>query len=349
MLDPPTDDAPIRDAIKRVMGGADLNNAEMAEVVGTIMDGCCTPAQVAGFLVALRLKGETVDEITGAAQAMRARMTRVSVQRRPLIDTCGTGGDGAGTFNISTAVAFVAAAGGAAVAKHGNRAVSSRSGSADVLAALGINLQTPVEVVHRCIEEIGLGFLFAPAHHPAMQYATPVRRELGIRTVFNLLGPLTNPAGAPRQLMGVFSRDLTSPIAAVLGRLGAEHAWVVHGADGLDELTICDATFVAEWTGSAVVERIVKPEDVGIERANPESLAGGTPQENALILRELLAGERDGPLRDAVALNTGAALLIADLVPDLPAGVHRARKLMEDGAALKILDALVERTQTKIY
>ncbi|HET6343454.1 MAG TPA: anthranilate phosphoribosyltransferase, partial [Myxococcota bacterium] len=309
--------------LKRLMRGEPLSEAEMSAAVGHIMDGAATPAQIAAFLVALRIKGESIDEITGAARAMRQRMTRIEAGRRPLMDTCGTGGDGAGTFNISTAVSFVVAACGVAVAKHGNRAVSSKSGAADVLAALGVNIEAPKAVVEACIEDFGLGFLFAPALHPAMRHAGVVRRELGVRTVFNVVGPLTNPAMAPRQLMGVFDRKLTRVLAEVLGKLGSERAWVVHGADGLDELTLCDISYVAEWTGAEVVERTLSPEEVGLTRVPPEALAGGDAQENARTMRGLLAGKGPPPLADAVALNTGAALLIAGVAPTLDAGVRR--------------------------
>lgn len=331
----------LTNVLRRVMHGDSLAEKEMAEVFGAMMDGEVSPEQMAGFLVALRLKGETIDEITGAARAMRARMSRIQVRRTPLIDTCGTGGDGAGTFNISTTVAFVVAAAGGAVAKHGNRAVSSRCGSADVLAALGVNIAASPETVQRCIEEIGIGFLFAPSCHPAMKHAMPVRKKLGVRTVFNVLGPLTNPAGAPRQLLGVFDRQLGPMLAEVLGRLGCERAWVVHGADGLDELTVCDDTFVFEWDGHAVRELRVSPEQVGLSRSAPEGLKGGTPEENAAILREILRGERQGPLRDAVVLNAGAALAVAGLADDLAAGSRRAAEILDAGSAATVVDQLV--------
>lgn len=333
-------------ALKRVMRGASLAEDEMADVFGHIMDGGATPAQIAAFLVALRIKGETIDEIVGAARAMRARMTPLHVQRRPLMDTCGTGGDGAGTFNISTTVAFVVAACGVAVAKHGNRAVSSRAGSADVLAALGVNIDAPVATVEACIENCGLGFLFAQALHPAMKHAGPVRRELGVRTIFNVLGPLTNPANAPRQLMGVFDRGLIAPLAEVLGRLGSERAWVVHGGDGLDELTVCDVTYIAEWNGQAVVEHTLSPETLGIKRVGVEALAGGTPEENARMAQEILGGLRPGPLSDAVALNAGAALLVAEVVPSLEAGFHRAYDVIRNGKGLQVLEELKKGART---
>lgn len=317
----------------------------MADAVGEIMDGAGSPAQIAALLVALRMKGETTDEIEGAARAMRARMNTVQLDCAPLLDTCGTGGDDAGTFNISTAVAFVAAAAGIHVAKHGNRAVSSRSGSADVLRELGVNLDADFNTVAAAIRDVNIGFLFAPRHHPAMKHATPIRRELGLRTVFNVLGPLTNPAGAPFQLLGVFDRALVRPMAEVLGRLGSKRAWVVHGEDGMDEITLCGMTYVAEWTGEEVVEHSVLPEDVGLSRAMPESLRGGTPAENASIIREILNGERSGPARDVVALNAGAAIYLCGKSPDFPSGVTRANSLLDHGEPARVMDALIAASQ----
>lgn len=329
-------------AIQRATSGMALAADEIAAAVGEIMDGNASDAQIAALLVALRMKGETVDEIEGAARAMRERMQRVQIDVSPLLDTCGTGGDALGTFNISTAVAFVAAAAGVHVAKHGNRAVSSRSGSADVLVELGINLDAGTENVARTIRDVKIGFLFAPKHHPAMKHATPIRRELGLRTIFNVLGPLTNPAGAPYQLLGVFERSLTRQLAEVLGRLGSERAWVVHGEDGLDELTVCGMTHVAEWNGTEVIERTVAPEDVGLVTAHPESLKGGTPVENAAIIREVLSGQRDGPARDIVALNAGAALLVTGRVQSLEEGVQHSLELLRRGTPMKVVDELRE-------
>ncbi|MEL6547202.1 MAG: anthranilate phosphoribosyltransferase, partial [Myxococcota bacterium] len=327
----------LKAVIQRAASGMNLAADEIAAAVGEIMDGDASDAQIAALLVALRMKGETVDEIEGAARAMRARMNSVTLDVSPLLDTCGTGGDSSGTFNISTAVAFVAAAAGIYVAKHGNRAVSSRSGSADVLRELGVNLDAPPGTVEAAIRETRIGFLFAPHHHPAMKHATPIRRELGMRTIFNVLGPLTNPAGAPNQLLGVFTRDLVSPIAHVLGRLGSKRAWVVHGEDGLDELTVCGMTHVAEWNGEQVVERTVVPEDVGLKTAHPESLKGGTPEENAAIIREVLSGSREGPARDVVALNAGAALVVCETVGSLEAGVQTSLELLRNGAPMEVL------------
>lgn len=332
--------------ITRVVYTMPLSAEEMADAVGEIMDGRASEAQIAALLVALRMKGETVDEIEGAARAMRQRMKGMTLSVDPLLDTCGTGGDDLGTFNISTATAFVAAAAGIHVAKHGNRAVSSRSGSADVLSELGVTIDAPAEVMRGAIEHHRIGFLFAPAHHPAMRFAAPIRRELGLRTIFNVLGPLTNPAGASHQLLGVFDDALLSPMAQVLGRLGARRAWVVRGEDGLDELTLCGATHVAEWDGERVLQRVVTPEEVGLQRAHPESLKGGTPAENASIVRELLAGERKGPARDVVALNAGAALVVCERAGSLHEGVEIALEILRSGRAMSTLEALCAATQS---
>lgn len=336
----------LKQLITRVVYTMPLSAEEMADAVGEIMDGRASEAQIAALLVALRMKGETVDEIEGAARAMRSRMKGVSLNVDPLLDTCGTGGDDLGTFNISTATAFVAAAAGVHVAKHGNRAVSSRSGSADVLSELGVTIDAPAEAMRSAIEHHRIGFLFAPSHHPAMRFAAPIRRELGLRTIFNVLGPLTNPAGASHQLLGVFDDALLSPMAEVLGRLGAKRAWVVRGEDGLDELTLCGASHVAEWDGERVVERVVTPEDVGLRRAHPESLKGGTPSENASIIRELLGGERDGPARDVVALNAGAALLVCERAASLREGVEISLEILRGGRAMSTLEALRSATQS---
>ncbi len=326
--------------IKQVVAGTHLSTEQVTEAFGAIMDGGESPAQIAALLVALRMKGETVDEILGAALAMRARMTQIGSTRTPLLDTCGTGGDGAGTFNISTAVAFVAAAAGVAVAKHGNRAVSSRSGSADVLAAAGVNIEAPQKVVERCLAEVGIAFLFAPSCHPAMRHAGPVRRELGVRTLFNVLGPLTNPAGARRQLLGVFHHSLLAPLAEVLGRLGSEHAWVVCGEDGLDELTVCADSLVAEWRDGKVTERRLRPEALGLERHPEGSLKGGNPEENAALLKELLGGGGPKPLIDAVSLNAAAAIFVGGGANSIEDGLQRARQVMQDGAGLRLLQQL---------
>jgi len=326
------------------MNKSDLSREDVKTAFGLIMDGESNPAQIAALLIGMRAKGETVNELAGAASAMRARMTPFNVSRRPLIDTCGTGGSGKGKFNISTAVAFIVATGGVAVAKHGNRAITSRSGSADVLAALGVNLSATKEQVEQCVEELGIGFLFAPNCHPAMKHAGPVRRELGVRTIFNVLGPLTNPASAPRQLLGVFARDLTAPLAEVLGSLGSEFAWIIHGEDGLDEITVCGKTHVAQWDGERVTEFTLDPRDLGISFYEGDALAGGSPEENANTLRSLLGGGMSGAIPDVVALNAGAALLVAGQVPNLEAGLTRAREIIQSGKALKTLEKLVEAT-----
>ncbi len=328
--------------IQKVLEGENLLAEDVVKAIGHIMDGEASPSQIAGFLISLRCKGETVEELAGAATAMRQRMVPIEVKRQPLIDTCGTGGSGKGKFNISTAVAFIAASAGAAVAKHGNRAVSSKSGSADVLAELGVNIGAEQSVVEKCINDIGIGFLFAPNCHPAMKYAAPVRRELGVRTLFNVLGPLTNPANAPRQLLGVFAPELTEPLATVLGRLGSEYAWVIHGEDGLDEITVCGKTQISEWDGSKVVKRIIDPTDLGIPIFAPESLKGGTPIENAAVFRQLLQGSLRGPIFEAVALNSGAALLVAGLAATLEEGYALSHKTILSGKAYDTLNQLVE-------
>jgi anthranilate phosphoribosyltransferase len=330
--------------IEKVLAGNDLTQDEMADAVGSVMDGEGSPIQIAAFLVALRAKGEKTAEITGAAQAMRRRMNQINIKRRPLIDTCGTGGSGTGSFNISTAVAFVVASAEVAVAKHGNKAISSKSGSADVLSELGVNIAAPIDVMQSAIEDIGVGFLFAPNYHPAMKHAGAVRRELGLRTIFNVLGPLTNPAGAPRQLMGIFDKNLTQPIAEVLGQLGSERAWVVHGSDGVDELTVCGESYVSEWNGNEVVNHTIHPEDAGLKLHPEGSMRGGTPQENASQMREIFSGEQDGALVDAIALNAGAAFVVAGIASDLREGVAKANQSIASGAPLNVLESLIKVT-----
>jgi anthranilate phosphoribosyltransferase len=296
----------------------------------------------AGLLVALRMKGESVAEIAGAASAMRSRAIPIPHRRERVVDTCGTGGDGRGTFNISTAAALVAAGAGVPVAKHGNRSVSSRSGSADVLAALGVNLDIDAATAGRALDAIGIAFLFAPLLHPAMREVMPVRRDLGLRTLFNLLGPLTNPAGAKRQLMGVYGAALVEPIGNVLAELGAEHALVVHG-DGYDEITLTGSTRIAEVRNGAVTVFTLEPETLGLSRVPPEALAGGGPEENALAMERILAGE-PGPLTDVTALNAGAAIYVAGLAESLAEGLVLARASLASGAAAAKLEALREFT-----
>lgn len=325
--------------LQRLLDREDLRREEVAALFGRIMDGEVAESQIAALLVALAMKGETIDEIAGAAEAMRARARAVPHTVADVIDTCGTGGDGRGTFNISTAAALVAAAGGATVAKHGNRAVSSRSGSSDLLAALGLQVEVEPETSGRQLAEIGIAFLFAPAHHPATRAVVPVRRALGVRTIFNLLGPLTNPAAARRQLIGVYARDRVEPVAQVLAALGCEHALVVHGDDGLDEITTTTITHVAEVQRGTVATYELTPESAGVRRAAPESLAGGSPEENATRLLELLEGAA-GALSDIVALNAGAALYIGGKAASIGEGVEMARAVLASGAAHAKLRAL---------
>jgi anthranilate phosphoribosyltransferase len=329
----------IQEALARLLEGADLSKPEAHEVMNQIMAGEATPGQIGGFLVALRLKGETAEEIAGCAEAMRAHAVAVRPQREDLVDTAGTGGDGAHTFNISTAAALVAAAAGAGVAKHGNRAVSSASGSADVLEALGFELEQPPERIERSIDELGFGFLFAPSHHPAMRHAGPVRRELATRTVFNVLGPLTNPAGARAQVVGVYAPELVPTIAAVLARLGAKRAFVVHGAGGIDELSPAGANLVCEVTGGRVRRREIDPREFGVPRCRPGDLAGGSPDENAVTIREILGG-RKGPKREAVLLNAAGAVAAGGHARDLPEGYALAAEALDSGAAAQRLEAL---------
>ena len=333
----------IREAIGKVVGGADLTEEEMVAVMDEIMTGAATPAQIGAFITALRIKGETVAEITGAARVMRDKATRIAVRTAGgvLVDTCGTGGDGSGTFNVSTTAAFVVAGAGVPVAKHGNRSASSRCGSADVLEALGVDLGLAPERIGRCVEEIGIGFMFAPALHGAMKHAIGPRREIGIRTIFNILGPLTNPAGANVQVMGVFAPALTATLAAVLGRLGSRRALVVCGEGGMDEITLTGETTVADWDGSRVTTYTVRPEDVGLSRTTLAELQGGeTAVAAADQVRAILGGET-GPKLDMVLLNAGAALMAAGKAVDLAGGVGLAREVVRSGAALAKLDALI--------
>jgi len=340
----------IREAIGRVVAGQDLSEAEAEAVMGQIMAGEATPAQIGAFLAALRMKGETVEEITGCARAMRSSAIPVRPRRQDLVDTCGTGGDRAGTFNISTTTAFVVAGAGLGVAKHGNRSVSSRCGSADLLEALGVNLALSPEQVGHCIDEVGMGFLFAPRLHPAMKHAIGPRREMGVRTIFNILGPLTNPACASRQLMGVYDPGLTHVLAQVLGGLGAQAALVVHGAGGLDELSTTGANRLSTLQVGSDAERpVVKdftldPVELGLPKARVEDLQGGTAEENAQITRAVLSGQQ-GPQRDVVLLNAAAALMVGGMAEDLQEGLERAAGAIDSGAALGKLEALVALSQ----
>lgn len=330
-------------AIRAVTERRDLSAAEMVEVMRAIMTGGATPAQIGGFLVGLRMKGETVEEIAAAAQVMRELVSRVEVSGPHLVDTCGTGGDARGTFNISTCSAFVVAAAGARVAKHGNRSVSSRSGSADVLEAAGVNLNlTPVQVA-RCVELVGVGFMFAPLHHGAMKHAIGPRREMGVRTIFNLLGPLTNPAGAPNQVIGVFSAQWLEPLAQVLARLGSRHVLVVHGEDGIDEISIGAPTQVAELKDGAVQRYSIVPERFGMMRADIGTLVVKDAEESLVMLRAVLA-DAPGPARDIVLLNAGAAIYVAGLADSMEQGIVKAREAIASGAARQKLEALARLT-----
>ncbi len=329
----------IQAALGDLLDGRDLGRDRAREVMAEIMRGEATQAQIGGFLVALRLKGETADEIAGCAEAMREHVLPVQPDRTDLVDTAGTGGDGARTINISTAAAIVAAAAGAGVAKHGNRAVSSACGSADVLEALGFGLEQPPERIARSIDELGFGFMFAPAHHPAMRHAAPVRRELATRTVFNVLGPLTNPAGARAQVIGVYSRPLVRTIADVLAQLGASRAFVVHGAHGIDELSPAGPNDVCEVVNGEVRERVIDPVELGIERGDPDELRGGTPAENAAAIREVFAGA-PGARRDAILLNAAGAIAAAGHAEDLREGLALARRAVDSGEAAARLDEL---------
>ncbi len=331
----------IRDVLEKLANRKPVAAEEIEEVVSTIMDGAMTPAQIGGFLMGLRTKGETVDEIAGAARAMRRHATKVETTH-DVVDTCGTGGDGAGTFNISTAAAMIAAGAGVVVAKHGNRAMSGTVGGADVLEELGVKLELGPEQVKRCLDEAGIAFLFAQAFHPAMRHVGGVRRELGVRTVFNLLGPLSNPAGARRQVLGVFSERWLEPLAGALAQLGSERALVVHGDDGLDEMTLCGATKVAELREGAVRVYEVTPEEYGFERCAPDALAGGSVGENAAILRRILEGQATPAQSSIAQLNAAAAIWVSGRVDSLAAGVQAAGTSVASGAALASLNRLVE-------
>jgi anthranilate phosphoribosyltransferase len=331
----------IADAIRTLVERKDLTAEEAHAAMTEIMEGVATSAQIAAFLVALRMKGETITEVTEFARVMREHVVPVRPTRRPLVDTCGTGGDGLNTFNISTTAAFVAAGAGAAVAKHGNRSVSSKCGSADVLEALGIKVQQSPEEVARYVDEVGIGFMFAPAYHPAMKHAGPVRRELAMRTVFNALGPLTNPAGAEAQVIGVYAPALTEMHAAALANLGCKRAFVVHGLDGMDEISTLGATRITELRDGESRTYGLTPEEVGLRRARPEELAGGTPEENAELLVAILNG-REGAPREIVLLNAAAAIAAAGLADTLSDGIALAREAVDSGRALRTLRELQE-------
>jgi len=334
----------IKDAIGNIVNHKDLKEDEMRAVMRQIMTGGATPTQIGGFLAAMRAKGETVEEITAAAQVMRELAMRVEVDTAHLVDTCGTGGDNRRLFNVSTAAAFVVAAGGGRVAKHGNRSMSSKSGSADLLEAMGVPLEMPASQVAESIEKVGIGFMFAPAHHPAARFAAGPRRELGTRTLFNLLGPLTNPANTPHQLLGVFADRWVAPMASVLKSLGSKHVLVVHSEDGLDEVSLAAPTQVSELKDGTVKSYVVQPEEFGIARQSLEALEVDGPEQSLAMVRLALSG-MPGAARDMLALNAGAALYAADVAPSLKDGVALAAKLLAEGAAKKKLEQFLEASR----
>jgi anthranilate phosphoribosyltransferase len=332
----------LKQLLQKVANGASLDEEEIATALETMTSGVASPVQMAAFLMALRARGETVAEITGACRFMRSRMLAVEAPPNA-VDIVGTGGDGHGTYNVSTCAAIVAAGAGVPVAKHGNRSVSSLSGASDVLTALGVTLDVPPVTISRAIAEAGVGFMWAPMHHPAMKHWAPVRAELGVRTIFNLLGPLSNPAGVKRQVLGVFDDRWVEPLAEVLRNLGSERAWVVHGSDGLDELTTTGITRVAELDAGAISVFEVTPEDAGLPRATLAQLKGGDAQANAAAIREVLGGE-PGPFRDIVLLNAAGALIVGGKAASLGEGVERASRSLDTGAAAQALDKLVAIT-----
>ena len=332
-------------AIAKVIEGQDLSAGEMHSVMRLIMTGEATPAQIGGFLIGLRMKGETVEEISAAAQVMRELATPVAIEVDHLVDTCGTGGDASGAFNISTASAFVVAAAGGAVAKHGNRSISSKSGSADLLEAAGVKLDISADQVAQCVKEVGVGFMFAPMHHSAMKYAIGPRREMGVRTIFNLLGPLTNPAAAPNQVLGVFSDQWVEPLARVLARLGSRHVLVVHSEDGMDEISIGAPTQVAELKEGEISRYTIEPEQFGMARAPIETLRVEGAEQSLAVIRQVF-DNTPGPARDIVALNAGAAIYVAGLADSLAAGVARAQEVIASGEAGRRMAALARLTQS---
>ncbi|MCP4469163.1 MAG: anthranilate phosphoribosyltransferase [Gammaproteobacteria bacterium] len=336
----------IQAAIKSVMGRQDLSVDEMASVMQQIMTGECTPSQIGGFLVGLRMKGETVDELSAAARVMRELSTRVEVGCDYLVDTAGTGGDSSGSFNISTASAIVAAAAGAHVAKHGNRSMTSNSGSADVLEAAGVKLDISPAQIGECIEQVGVGFMFAPAHHGAMKHAIGPRREMAVRTVFNVLGPLTNPAGAPNQLIGVFDDELVEPMAQVLQQLGSRHVMVVHAEDGMDEVSISSPTHVAELKNGEVSSYTITAADFGMETASLDELRVDSAEQSLATIEAVLAGQA-GAARDIVCLNAGAAIYVSGCADSLALGIEAARNAISSGKAATALQELVARTNAE--
>jgi len=337
--------AMINETLGKVVDGHPVDRAEAQAAMAAIMSGECTPAQIGAFLVALRMRGETVEQVAGFAEAMRASCVRIATKHADVVDTCGTGGDALDTFNISTAAAIVTAAAGVPVAKHGNRSVSSQCGSADVLTELSVRIDLEPEEVGRCVDELGIGFLFAPALHPAMKHAIGPRRELGLRTVFNILGPLTNPAGAKRQLLGVFAAALTDVMANTLRDLGSTHALIVHGLEGMDELSTIGPTRVSELRDGEVRTREVRPEQFGLDRAEPEEIEGGDPAHSAETLLTAISGE-EGPPRDIVLLNAGAAIYVGGRAPSIGDGIGLACAAIDSGAARAKLDALRDMSRT---
>jgi len=336
----------IKEAIGKVIDGFDLSREEMVSCMEEIMTGVATQAQIGSFITALRFKGETVEEITGAAIVMREKATKINIARETIVDTCGTGGSGTNAFNISTAVAFVVSGAGLRVAKHGNRGVSSVCGSADVIKALGVNIDISPQKVKECIEKIGIGFLYAPLFHSAMKFAIGPRREIGIRTIFNILGPLTNPANATCQVLGVYEEELTDKLANVLNNLGAKRAFVVHGLDTLDEITITGETKVSELKNKKVKGYYIKPQDFGMKKAELDEIKGGTVEENADIVKKILEGEK-GPRQDVVLLNASAALIAGGMAKDFKDGIETARLSIEEGRAKEKLEKLIEFTIAK--
>lgn len=334
----------IRDALAKLADRTNLSAQEAEEVMSEIMDGAATPAQIAAYLMGLRQKGETVEEIAGSARAMRARAVKIRVGAQVVVDTCGTGGDGAHTFNISTTAAFVVAGAGITVAKHGNRSISSKSGSADVLTALGVRIDLTPDRVADCIDEVGIGFLFAPLFHGAMKHCAGPRQEMGIRTLLNVLGPLTNPAGATHQVLGVYDATLTEVLGQVLLQLGSQHCFVLHGMDGLDEMTLSDRTKVSEGKSGVVSSYFVTPEEFGLSRMARKEYAGGAPEENARMTQEILQGGK-GPRRDIVCLNAAPAMMAGQKAKTLQEGFRLAQRTIDSGAAADKLDRLIAYTQ----
>lgn len=333
----------IKDALAKLADRIDLSAQEAEAIMGEVMDGVATSAQIAAYLMGLRQKGETVEEIVGSARAMRSRAARISVGASIVVDTCGTGGDGANTFNISTTAAFVVAGAGITVAKHGNRSVSSRSGSADVLSALGIKIDLERERVVDCIDEVGIGFLFAPHYHSAMRHCAGPRQEMGIRTILNLLGPLTNPAGATHQVLGVYEAQKTEILGRVLLELGSQHCFVIHGMDGLDEITLSDRTKVSEGKSGVVSSYFISPDEFELSRVPRKEVAGGSPEDNARIVKEILQG-RKGPKRDIVCLNAAPAIVAGQKAKTLKDGFRLAQQTIDSGAAAEKLDRLIAYT-----